>query len=94
MDTLAGWTANTGVTTGQVLMYQAGANSKRGSGTGAWKYGTLAISNISGLQAALDAKQASGNYVMSVKVGSTSYAPSSGVVKLPAYPTTLQASDV
>jgi hypothetical protein len=94
MDTLAGWTANTGVTTGQVLMYQAGANSKRGSGTGAWKYGTLAISNISGLQAALDAKQASGNYVTSVKVGSTSYAPSSGAVSLPAYPTTLPASDV
>ncbi len=93
-DTLAGWTSNTGVSTGQVLMYQVGADSKNGTGTGAWKYGTLAISNISGLQSALDGKQASGNYVTSVKVGSTSYAPSSGVVSLPAYPTTLPASDV
>ncbi len=32
--------------------------------------------------------------VTSVKVGSTSYSPSSGVVSLPAYPTTLPASDV
>lgn len=32
--------------------------------------------------------------VQSVKVGSTSYSPSSGVVSLPAYPTTLPASDV
>ena len=32
--------------------------------------------------------------VTSVKVGSTSYNPSSGVVSLPAYPTTLPASDV
>ena len=31
--------------------------------------------------------------VTSVKVGSTSYSPSSGVVSLPAYPTTLPASD-
>lgn len=32
--------------------------------------------------------------VTSVKVGTTSYNPSSGVVSLPAYPTTLPASDV
>lgn len=32
--------------------------------------------------------------VTGVKVGSTSYSPSSGVVSLPAYPTTLPASDV
>lgn len=32
--------------------------------------------------------------VTSVKVGSTSYSPSSGVVSLPAYPTSLPASDV
>lgn len=32
--------------------------------------------------------------VTSVKVGTTSYSPSSGVVSLPAYPTTLPASDV
>lgn len=32
--------------------------------------------------------------VTSVKVGSTSYNPSNGVVSLPAYPTTLPASDV
>ena len=32
--------------------------------------------------------------VTSVKVGTTSYTPSSGVVSLPAYPTTLPASDV
>ncbi len=35
----------------------------------------------------------SGGTVTSVKVGSTSYNPSSGVVSLPAYPTTLPASD-
>lgn len=33
------------------------------------------------------------NTVTSVKVGTTSYTPSSGVVSLPAYPTTLPASD-
>ena len=32
--------------------------------------------------------------VSSIKVGDTSYSPSSGVVSLPAYPTTLPASDV
>ena len=32
--------------------------------------------------------------VTSVKVGSTSYTPTSGIVSLPAYPTTLPASDV
>ena len=32
--------------------------------------------------------------VTSVKVGSTSYSPSSGVISLPAYPTSLPASDV
>ena len=32
--------------------------------------------------------------VSSIKVGTTSYSPSSGVVSLPAYPTTLPASDV
>ena len=32
--------------------------------------------------------------VQSINVGSTSYSPSSGVVSLPAYPTTLPASDV
>lgn len=35
----------------------------------------------------------SGGTVTSVKVGTTSYNPSSGVVSLPAYPTTLPASD-
>ena len=38
-------------------------------------------------------KQTSGG-VNSVKVGSTTYNPSNGVVSLPAYPTTLPASDV
>lgn len=38
-------------------------------------------------------KQTSGG-VSSVKVGSTTYNPSNGVVSLPAYPTTLPASDV
>ena len=71
---------------GQALVYN--------TSEGKWKNTTLAISSISGLQAALDSKQASGNYVTSVKVGSTSYAPSSGVVSLPAYPTSLPASDV
>lgn len=33
-------------------------------------------------------------YVKTIKVGSTSYSPDSGVVSLPAYPTTLPASDV
>lgn len=46
------------------------------------------ISNVEGLQTALNSK------VTTVKVGSTSYSPSSGVVSLPAYPTTLPASDV
>ena len=32
--------------------------------------------------------------VSSIKVGDTSYSPSSGVVSLPAYPTSLPASDV
>ena len=40
------------------------------------------------------AYQPKGDYVSSVKVGTTSYSPSSGVVSLPAYPTTLPASDV
>lgn len=38
-------------------------------------------------------KQTSGG-VNSVKVGSTTYNPSNGIVSLPAYPTTLPASDV
>lgn len=38
--------------------------------------------------------QAGGGTVTSVKVGSTTYNPVSGVVSLPAYPTTLPASDV
>ena len=46
------------------------------------------IANVSGLQSELNSK------VNKVKVGSTSYSPSSGVVSLPAYPTTLPASDV
>lgn len=46
------------------------------------------IENVEGLQSALNGK------VISVKVGSTSYNPSSGIVSLPAYPTTLPASDV
>ena len=46
------------------------------------------IENVEGLQSALNGK------VTSVKVGSTSYNPSSGIVSLPAYPTTLPASDV
>lgn len=37
---------------------------------------------------------AGGGTVTAVKVGSTTYNPSSGVVSLPAYPTTLPASDV
>ena len=48
------------------------------------------IANVDGLQATLDSK----GEVSKVKVGSTSYSPSSGVVSLPAYPTTLPASDV
>lgn len=81
------------------------------------------ISNVSGLQTALDGKvdtvsgkglstndyttteknklagiaegaTANTGTVTGVKVGSTSYSPSSGVVSLPAYPTTLPASDV
>jgi hypothetical protein len=32
--------------------------------------------------------------VTGVKVGTTSYSPSSGIVTIPAYPTTLPASDV
>lgn len=46
------------------------------------------IANVSGLQSELNGK------VSKVKVGSTAYNPSSGVVSLPAYPTTLPASDV
>ena len=46
------------------------------------------IANVSGLQSELNGK------VSKVKVGSTAYNPSSGMVSLPAYPTTLPASDV
>ena len=38
--------------------------------------------------------QGGGGTVTAVKVGSTSYSPTDGVVSLPAYPTTLPASDV
>ncbi|MBR3535700.1 MAG: hypothetical protein IKN85_07725, partial [Oscillospiraceae bacterium] len=51
-------------------------------------YPKTGINNVEGLQTALDSK------VTGVKVGSTSYSPSSGVVSLPAYPTSLPASDV
>lgn len=86
-------------------------------------YPKTLISNVEGLQTALDGKVstvsgkglstndyttteknklagiASGataniGTVTQVKVGSTAYNPSSGVVSLPAYPTTLPASDV
>lgn len=60
------------------------------TGTVQTVYPNTIIANVEGLQAALDSK----GEVSKVKVGSTAYNPSSGVVSLPAYPTTLPASDV
>lgn len=64
---------------------------------------SAATQSAAGFMSAADKKKLDGiasgatansGTVTSVKVGSTSYSPSSGVVSLPAYPTSLPASDV
>lgn len=64
---------------------------------------SAATQSVAGLMSAADKKKLDGvaagatanvGTVTGVKVGTTSYSPSSGIVSLPAYPTTLPASDV
>lgn len=58
---------------------------------------THTIANITNLQSALDTKAAAShthNYTSTVKVGTTAYNAVSNVISLPAYPTTLPASNV
>ena len=57
------------------------------------KIDTNHIPDMAGIYGYLK-QSALNNYVTSVKVGTTTYNPSSGVVSLPAYPTSLPASDV
>ena len=57
------------------------------------KIHTNHIPDMAGIYGYLKSSALSG-YVTSVKVGTTAYNPSSGVVSLPAYPTSLPASDV
>lgn len=54
-------------------------------------YTTAEKNKLAGIAAGATANTGT---VTGVKVGSTSYSPSSGIVNLPAYPTTLPASDV
>ena len=54
-------------------------------------YTTAEKNKLAGIAAGATANTGT---VTGVKVGSTSYSPTSGVVNLPAYPTTLPASDV
>lgn len=70
--------------------YSAGAGSTANSDT------TNRVWSASALNSFISTQGYTKNTgtVTSVKVGTTSYSPSSGVVSLPAYPTTLPASDV
>ncbi len=56
--------------------------------------GTTIIIDANGVISSVGGGGGGGGTVTSVKVGSTAYNPVNGVVSLPAYPTTLPASDV
>ena len=55
---------------------------------------SVAWGNVSGKPSSFTPSSHTHNYVSTVKLGTVSYAVSSNVVSLPAYPTTLPASDV
>lgn len=56
--------------------------------------GTTIIIDANGVISSVGGGGGGGGTVTSVKIGSTAYNPVNGVVSLPAYPTTLPASDV
>ena len=62
-----------------------------GKGLSSEDYTTAEKNKLAGIAAGATANTGT---VTGVKVGATSYSPSSGVVNLPAYPTSLPASDV